>query len=188
MHNSNSVILQAIVWYLGRMRRCTSKGNRHLLGLPLKELDELMRIMFSQSSQFWRAPVEFEPVRPKCLEAVQQASNVWDYINKYCRYVYFLITWYYLICLRQDCQIRMQLATYPYIYIMGSMWSNIKHKMEFACRALFVHQDKSWLWLLLKLFMSVVISWTIQYLKLGSGPLDISNFTQVHILTSSMDD
>ena len=52
--------------------------------------------------------------------------------------------------------------------------SNIKHKMEFACGALFVHPDKSGLWLLLKLFKYVVISWTIQYLKLGSGHLDIS--------------
>ena len=70
---SNSVILQAIVWYFGRMRRCTSKGNRHLLGLPSKELDELLRVMFSQYPQFCTAPVEFEPVWQKCLEAVQQA-------------------------------------------------------------------------------------------------------------------
>ena len=41
--------------------------------------------------------------------------------------------------------------------------SNIKHKMEFACGALFVHPDKSWLWSLQKLFKYVV-----------SGPLDIS--------------
>ena len=68
MHISNSVILQAIVWYFGRMRRCTSKGNRHLLELLSKELDELSRVMFSQYPQFCRAPVEFE--------AVQQASNV----------------------------------------------------------------------------------------------------------------
>ena len=75
MYISNSVILQAIVWYFGRMKRCTPKGNRHLLGLPSKELDELLRVMFSQYPQFWRAPVEFEPVWKKCLEAVQQASK-----------------------------------------------------------------------------------------------------------------
>ncbi len=75
MHISNSVILQAIVRYFGRMRRCTSKGNRHLLGLPSKELDELLRVMFSQNPQFWMAPVEFEPVRQKYFEAVQQASK-----------------------------------------------------------------------------------------------------------------
>ena len=75
MHISNSVILQAIVWYFGRMRRCTSKGNRHLLGLPSKELDELLRVMFSQYPQFCTAPVVFEHVWQKCLEAVQQASK-----------------------------------------------------------------------------------------------------------------
>ena len=75
MHISNSVILQAIDWYFGQMRRCTSKGNRQLLGLPSKELDELLRVMFSQYPQFCTAPVEFEPVRQKCLEAVQQASK-----------------------------------------------------------------------------------------------------------------
>ena len=58
----NSVILQAIVWYFGRMRRCTSKGNRHLLGLPSKELEELLSVMFSQYPLFCSAPVESEPV------------------------------------------------------------------------------------------------------------------------------
>ena len=75
VHISNSAVLQAIVWYFGRMRRCTSKGNRHFLGLPSKELDELLRVMFSHYPQFCTAPVEFEPVRQKCLEAVQQASK-----------------------------------------------------------------------------------------------------------------
>ena len=37
---------------------------------------------------------------------------------------------------------RLHLATYPYMDIMASMWSNIKHKMEFVCGALFVHPDK----------------------------------------------
>ena len=75
MHISNSVILQAIVWYFGRMRRCASKGNRHLLGLSSKELDELLRVMFCQYPQFCTAPVEFEPVLQKYLEALQQASK-----------------------------------------------------------------------------------------------------------------
>ena len=57
------------------LKRCTLKGNRHLPGLPSKELDELKSVMFSQYPQFWRAPVEFEPVWQKCLEAVQQASK-----------------------------------------------------------------------------------------------------------------
>ena len=75
MHISNSVILQAIVWYFSRIRRCISKGNRHLLGLPSKEQDELLRVMFSHYPLFWRALVEFEPVWQKSLEAVQQASK-----------------------------------------------------------------------------------------------------------------
>ena len=75
VHISNSVILQAIVWYFGRMRRCTSKGKWYLLGFPSKERDELLRVIFSQYPQFCRAPVEFEPVWQKCLEAVQQASK-----------------------------------------------------------------------------------------------------------------
>ena len=57
------------------MRRCNSKGNRHLLGLPSKELDELLRVVFSQYPQFCKAPVEFETVWQKCLEAVQKASK-----------------------------------------------------------------------------------------------------------------
>ena len=57
------------------LKRCTPKGNRHLLVRPSKELDELKRVMFSQCPQFWRTPVEFEPVWQKCLEAVQQASK-----------------------------------------------------------------------------------------------------------------
>ena len=47
---------------------CTPEGNRHLPGFPLKELDDLKRVMFSQHPQFWRAPVE-------CVEPIQQASK-----------------------------------------------------------------------------------------------------------------
>ena len=41
------------------LKGCTPKGNRHLPGLPLKELDDFKeRVMFSQCPQFWRTPVE----------------------------------------------------------------------------------------------------------------------------------
>ena len=43
-------------------KRCTPKGNRHLLGLSSKELDDIRQVMFSQWPQFWRAPVGLEPV------------------------------------------------------------------------------------------------------------------------------
>ena len=57
------------------MKICTPVGSRDKPGLPTKELAELKKVMYMQFPQFWRNPVEFEPVWKRCLEAVQQGCK-----------------------------------------------------------------------------------------------------------------
>ena len=57
------------------MKRCTPIGNRELPGLPVKELKELKKVMFTRFPQYWKTPVEFESVWKKCLESVQQGCK-----------------------------------------------------------------------------------------------------------------
>ena len=57
------------------MKMCTPIGSRDKPGLPVKELQELKKIMFMQLPQFWNNPVEFEGTWKKCLESVQQSCK-----------------------------------------------------------------------------------------------------------------
>lgn len=57
------------------MKQCTPIGNRELPGLPVKQLKQLKKAMFTQFPQYWKAPVEFETVWKKCLESVQQGCK-----------------------------------------------------------------------------------------------------------------
>ena len=57
------------------MKECTPVGSRDKPGLPTKELSELKKVMFTQYPQYWKNPVEFEPVWKRCLESVQQGCK-----------------------------------------------------------------------------------------------------------------
>ena len=57
------------------LKQCTPNGTRELPALPFTELFELKKAMFMQFPQYWRCPVEFEPVWKKCVDAVQQACK-----------------------------------------------------------------------------------------------------------------
>ena len=57
------------------LKQCIPSGNRELPALPVKEVADLKKVIFMQFPQYWRSPVEFEPVWKKCLEAIQQACK-----------------------------------------------------------------------------------------------------------------
>ena len=43
--------------------------------VSVNELIELKKVMFTQFPQYWKNPVEFEPLWKKCLESVQQGCK-----------------------------------------------------------------------------------------------------------------
>lgn len=57
------------------MSKCTVSGCRGLPGLPTAELGELKQTLFLQFPQFWKNPVEFEPLWSKCVEAINQSCK-----------------------------------------------------------------------------------------------------------------
>lgn len=63
--------------YFGKkvMGKCTVSGCRDLPGLPIAELDELKQLVFMQFPQFWKSPMEFEPLWVKCIEAINQSCK-----------------------------------------------------------------------------------------------------------------
>ena len=50
-------------------------GFRDLPGLPVAELGELKQTIYLQFPQFWQNAVEFEPLWPKCTDAVNQSCK-----------------------------------------------------------------------------------------------------------------
>lgn len=57
------------------MKMCTPIGTRDKPGLPVKEMAEFKKIMFTQCPQYWNSPTEFEGTWRKCLESVQQGCK-----------------------------------------------------------------------------------------------------------------
>ena len=63
--------------YFGKkvMEKCTVSGCRDLPGLPIAELGELKQLVFTQFPQFWKNPIEFEPLWVKCIVAINQSCK-----------------------------------------------------------------------------------------------------------------
>ena len=57
------------------MSKCTMSGCQDLPGLPTAELGELKQTLFLQFPQFWKNPIEFEPLWSKCVEAINQSCK-----------------------------------------------------------------------------------------------------------------
>ena len=57
------------------MGKCTVSRFRELPGLPTTELGELKRTVFLQFPQFWKNPVEFEPLWSECVDAINQSCK-----------------------------------------------------------------------------------------------------------------
>ena len=57
------------------LARCTVTGKGGTLALPLQEMNDLKRKMFSLFPRFHPSPEQFEPVWKKCTTAIEQACG-----------------------------------------------------------------------------------------------------------------
>ena len=57
------------------LKKCTVAGERGFPGLPVRELEELKRILLMQLPQFWNTPLQFEPIWKNCCDSIGQACK-----------------------------------------------------------------------------------------------------------------